>query len=524
MLVRHFRWVAASLIVACLALFGTIASATTADHSKFKELQQDFASGTSVTKACLQCHGKAADQVMHTTHWTWEYVNPVTKQVLGKKHLINNFCIAIETNEAHCATCHVGYGYKDRNFDFTNKEAVDCLVCHDTTGAYRKQPGMAGEVVTREMEFPPGSGRIVKPVDLRKVAQKVGPTSRDTCGTCHFRGGGGDGVKHGDMDSSLAAPDEDLDIHMNAIGLDFKCSTCHMTKEHRVPGSRYAPTARDDKGRIVRGNTDGRNPTTCESCHDNAPHRMSRLNTHATKLACQTCHVPKFARGGIPTKMSWDWSTAGRLDPQGEQFEIKDDKGHKIYESREGSMILGENVVPEYRWFNGIVEYTLMGQKIDPTRVVQINRFLGSPDDGKSLIWPVKVMRGKQPYDVENLTLVKPETARLDDTAYWKNLDWEKAIEFSMRSAGQPFSGKVGFVSTEMYWPITHMVAPKDKGLGCADCHSAESRLAGLAGIYMPGYSANRLLDRLGWGLVALTALGVVGHGLMRFVAARKRK
>ncbi|WP_227842163.1 hypothetical protein [Vreelandella zhuhanensis] len=34
----------------------------------------------------------------------------------------------------------------------------------------------------------------------------------------------------------------------------------------------------------------------------------SRLNEHTRALACQTCHIPTFARGGVPTKMGWDWS------------------------------------------------------------------------------------------------------------------------------------------------------------------------------------------------------------------------
>jgi len=91
------------------------------------------------------------------------------------------------------------------------------------------------------MEFPPHSGKKVKPVDLTKVAQNVGKTSRETCGACHFYGGGGDGVKHGDMDSSLKMPGRYLDVHMDAKGLNFSCATCHATQGHNIPGSRYTP-------------------------------------------------------------------------------------------------------------------------------------------------------------------------------------------------------------------------------------------------------------------------------------------
>ncbi|TRZ98411.1 MAG: tetrathionate reductase family octaheme c-type cytochrome [Rhodocyclaceae bacterium] len=497
---------------------------TTADHTKFKELKKQFNSGPEVTRACLACHTEAAGQIHRTKHWKWEYLNPATNQLLGKKHVVNNYCISIASNQAACTTCHVGYGWKDNNFDFTSEENVDCLVCHDTTGNYKKPPGMAGNVVGKDTEFPPGSGKIVKGIDLSNIAQKIGKTSRDTCGGCHFNGGGGDGVKHGDLDSSMATPDRELDVHMDAVGLDFTCATCHKTSSHDVAGSRYSPTAKDDAGARIRGKAGSGNPATCVACHGNGPHKQKkdeRLNQHAGKIACQTCHIPKFARGGIPTKMEWDWSTSGKVDADGKQFTKKDAKGHNIYESRKGDFKLGENVTPEYAWFNGHVEYTLLTSKIEKSEQrTPINKLDGSPTDGKSMIWPMKVFRGTQPYDPVNKTLVTPHTTGPD--GYWTTLIWDKAIETGMKDSGQPFSGKVDFIKTEMSWPITHMVAPKEKALACVECHSKQSRLAGIQGIYIPVRDNNKLLDTAGWAIVFLTLLGVFGHGALRIVSSRK--
>jgi octaheme c-type cytochrome (tetrathionate reductase family) len=534
---RLAAWPTLATVTMALALAGPLAASaaeekkepppvkmnTTADHSQFKELQQTFKSGPDVTKACLSCHTEAAKQVHRTKHWTWEFLNP-DKQRLGKKNVLNNFCISISQNYAFCTSCHAGYGWKDKDFDFTSEVNVDCLACHDTTGNYKKAPGKAGHPLYERTESPPGSGKFMEPPDLSKVAQKVGKTSRDTCGSCHFFGGGGDGVKHGDMDSSLAAPDKELDVHMDASGLDFTCGTCHKTSSHDVPGSRYVPTAKDKDGAVMRGKEFKGNPATCVSCHDSTPHKKdARLNSHATKLACQTCHVPAMARGGVATKMSWDWSTAGQKDKDGKHITRKDEKGHVIYESRKGDFILGEKVKPEYRWFNGHVTYTLLGDKVDKSQQpVGINKIGGSPTDGKSLIWPMKVMRGKQPFDPEYKTLVMPHTAGNDDIGYWKNLNWEPAIADGMKNVGAPFSGKVDFISTEMYWPITHMVAPKDKAVACAECHSAKSRLAGLPGIYMPSYSARSWLDLIGWLLAAATLAGVIIHGALRVFLGRK--
>lgn len=508
----------------------TIANAalpvSTADHTKFDELDKDFKSGPEVTRACLSCHTEAARQVHATKHWTWEFLNPLNNQKLGKKNVLNNFCIAPRSNYAFCTTCHVGYGWKDDNFDFSSEVNVDCLVCHDTTGAYNKIPGMAGHPAYEDMERPPGSGKIIKAANLRNIAQNVGKTSRDTCGACHFFGGGGDGVKHGDMDSSLAAPDREVDVHMDALGADFTCATCHSTSSHEVPGSRYSPTV-DLEGAHVRGKLDDSNPATCRACHGIAPHseEMQRLNTHVRKIACQTCHIPKIARGGVATKMSWDWSTSGKLTPDGKLLVIKDDHGHVVYHANKGDFVLGENVIPEYEWFNGKVEYTLLEDKVTKgDKPTPINRFYGEPDDGVSRIWPVKVFRGNQPYDPVNMTLVIPHTAGNDDTAYWKNFDWKKAIATGMEAVGVPFSGEVDFINTEMRWPITHMVAPKEDSLACVDCHNKNGRLDNVAGIYMPSAGKTPLFDQIGFTIALLSLIGVLIHGAIRIFSANRKE
>ena len=106
---------------------------THTDHSDITS--RTFDSPEAVTLACLECHPDAAEQVMHTTHWTWESEpmtvtwrdEPVT---VGKKNQINNFCIGIQGNWKKCTSCHAGYGWSDANFDFDDPSKVDCLACH----------------------------------------------------------------------------------------------------------------------------------------------------------------------------------------------------------------------------------------------------------------------------------------------------------------------------------------------------------------------------------------------------------
>jgi len=65
--------------------------ASTADHAQFDSLKKEFETAPEVTKACLECHNQAPDQVMANIHWTWEYKDPASGEVWGKKGVINNF-------------------------------------------------------------------------------------------------------------------------------------------------------------------------------------------------------------------------------------------------------------------------------------------------------------------------------------------------------------------------------------------------------------------------------------------------
>jgi octaheme c-type cytochrome (tetrathionate reductase family) len=312
---------------------------------------------------------------------------------------------------------------------------------------------------------------------------------------------------------------------MDVDGNNFSCSTCHKTDGHQVPGSRYAPTAKDKDPAHLRGKAETTNPATCQACHGQAPHKEAKINNHTNKLACQTCHIPAYARGGQPTKMTWDWSTAGKLDKDGKPYVEKDEDGYESYMSIKGNFTWKENVKPEYVWFNGTVHYTLMGDKIEKgDKPTQINRFEGSATDGKSMIWPVKIFRGNQVYDPVNKSLVITHLAGNDDTAFWKNLNWDKAVAAGMAKTDAKFSGKLDFIETESAWPITHMVAPKEKAVGCVECHTSNGRLEKIDGVYIPGRSSDhaRWLELGGWAMVILTLVGVTGHGLIRIVTNKR--
>lgn len=492
--------------------------ASTADHSAFEALKREFNTGPELTKACLSCHNLASKQVHASTHWRWEYTNEKTGQKLGKKNVVNGSFLAITANEPYCARCHIGQEWTDASFDFSDEEQVDCLACHDTTGTYasKKMHQLRVKCSACHLEWDKSIAReVVRKPDLSALAMKVGKPGVAVCGSCHFASDGGDGVKHGDLDSSLLKAPRELDVHMAKDGLGFSCTTCHQTARHQTAGSRYNPSGKDTKGVDVVGGS----RATCESCHGLTPHPDTanvKLNDHTDRIACQTCHIPALARGGVPTKTYWDWSTAGRLNEKNKAIIEKDAKGRIIYSSQRGSAEWAENVAPGYVWLNGEVKHLTLSDKINADDVVRLNTFAGSAEDPDARIWPVKVLRGKQPIDTENSTLVAARLFGKKKDAYWKAYDWETSIHSGMKAAGHEFSGKFGFAETQMYIPVNHMVAPAENALTCEACHSRDGRMAAIAGIYMPGRGANPLVDLLGILLVAATFAGVIGHAALR--------
>ena len=325
---------------------------------------------------------------------------------------------------------------------------IDCLVCHDTTGTYKKVPTGAGMPDTK--------------VDLVKVAKNVGNTTRKTCGDCHFSGGGGDAVKHADLSIQLLKPNRNCDIHMG--GYDFQCSECHRTRNHKIAGrSTSVPVA--EAGR------------SCENCHTNTPHYGNglldhHLNKHCDNIACNTCHSPVYAKCK-PTKVWWDWSKAGNK----KRTANKDKYGMDDYNWKKGESKWKESVKPEYTWYGGFTKRILLGDRIDLNApFIKITQPVGNIKDPNSKISPFKVMRGVQAADANYEYLLIPHLFprdKEDKTAYWKHTDWQKAFTDGMEAAKLPYSGEYKWIETWMYWGVNHEVMPASMALSCVQCHES---------------------------------------------------
>ncbi len=402
------------------------------------------------TESCLECHEGDATEVMASGHWNWEGTSTgldgKETETHGKTDLINNFCIAIASNEGRCTQCHVGYGWVDDTFDFTDMTKVDCLVCHDTTGLYAKAKPNGGLPTTTTE-------------DLQLVAQAVGSPRRNNCGFCHYKAGGGDNVKHGDLSTDMNDPLFASDVHMATLGLNFTCQRCHTVMDHKIAGM---PVHSQDEGTVA-----------CTDCHSATVHAdagaSAQYDSHAAKVACQTCHIPTFARV-LPTKTLWDWSEAGMdVDPI-----PVDQYGKPLYDKMKGVFEWGKFVEPALRWYDGKWARLTVGD--DDQRAGSLVT-LGEPTATRmtpgAKIYPFKRMVGTQMRDKGNNTMLVPHlfgTAG-GPTPYWGNWDWDAALVEGAAKAGQTYTGNFEWVDTEMFLTVNHEIAPKEDARTCSDCH-----------------------------------------------------
>lgn len=97
---------------------------------------------------------------------------------------------------------------------------------------------------------------------------------------------------------------------------------------------------------------------------------------------------------------------------------------------------------------------------------------IGTPADDVdpiARIWPFKVHRGVQPYDVGYSHFLSPKL--FGPGGYWATWDWEQAFTNGADASGVEYSGEYGWAETTMFWPINHMVQVEENALTCMQCH-----------------------------------------------------
>ena len=426
-------------MIAAIALLvgSTLGSVVLAGNHATYVGKGPFKSGPDVTRKCIECHEKETKDFMATVHWTWssEQVVDGRNISLGKKNALNNFCIGLPSNWPRCTSCHAGYGWKNADFDFTKAENVDCLSCHDTTGTYKKFPTGAGHPVYEgeTKEFP--KGNPWPPVDLVKVAPSVGAPTRAACGACHFYGGG-DHIST----ATSTAPCEPIPRSTSTwAAREDGLSGCHKSKDHSLKGRRSPSSVRgpgDGMHRLPQGRRQEccAGPAREEGRLPDLPHPLLRQGP---------------AHHGVVGLVHRRQGRETRRRPEGQvrREDLRQDERQFPVEKDvppiSGTTVRSTAISPATR--------------SSPSKAVKLSAAKGSRKDRNARIFPFKLMRGKQAYDSgNNHDRLRERLRPPGSDAYWAKYDWNAAIAAGMKAAGQPYSGKYGFVETSMVWPVNH--------------------------------------------------------------------
>jgi hypothetical protein len=411
---------------------------------------------------CIQCHREEAEEVFTSPHYQWagkaEDIAGKGSIIHGKKYAYNDFCGAVfydnvpvnfigkvankegKVIATGCSICHPGYGLVPQpEMNEEQLSNIDCLVCHVPN--YSRMRDL--EVIEKDGQFIRIARNAGELIEKMKNVRK--PTKYE-CIRCHVYAGGGELYKR-DFEPFYANPDCPCDYHM-AI-LDFECTNCHISQDHRIGGRGLDEWVRELDVRI-----------DCTNCHEEAHAGVDDreiaevLEEHSKTVHCTVCHIPRIAKV-LPTDMARDWREA-----------VFDEETGK-YEPLMSRM---SNVVPVYRWWNGEdrVAY-IYPEPVEGDNIVFFAP-IGSIKDPKSKIYPFKYHTAIVPFDEEKRIPIPIKVGLV-----FKTGNTTKGIILGAKQTGLNFTGR--FIMMERYMSISHGVVPADQALKCEDCHFYGKRL-----------------------------------------------
>jgi len=429
------------------------------------------------TKTCLKCHEKEAKSFFNSQHYQWQgeapqIVNSKGKR-LGKINTINDFCtnptanwIGDEKNSRGetisngCSKCHAGLGLQPSPTESAEQlENIDCLICHAKgyqREIYKKDDGGFGwrPILWKNRE------------GLNTVSKRIIMPTRTNCLRCHAGSGGGQNYKRGDLEYDLSDCDRNFDVHMGKDGVNLDCIDCHRGEDHRVRG----------RGADLSGSDMPSKPISCDGteCHGAKPHASSVLNKHAERVYCATCHIPSFAKTDA-TDMVRDWS---------KPFYNKEKDRYSA------TIELKKDVTPVYAWYNGTTWEQLLGEPVRKMADGSIGMMVpqGSKADPKAKIYPFKLHKGRMPV-LSGRDYILP----IEVEEFFKSGEMDKAVKGAAERTYGVREASYYWNDTVRYMGINHEAVPKEKALGCLDCHDTGKRLDWKA----LGYDGDPLMKKL---------------------------
>lgn len=416
---------------------------------------------------CVECHETQAEGMFGSVHYQETGPTPNVTNIpgtSGKGELgFNTYCGAIvSSRRVACWTCHVSYGRVPRPTMTSDQlHNIDCLVCHQD--AYKRKVGAPTELlsftdyagVSRTWRLPvedAGDFTVVPDeanmtLSIVEAARTVHPPTRSSCLRCHAFAAGSDNGKRGDLSTVSANPPVTSDFHLSPAGADLTCQACHRASNHHLLG----------RGLDLRAN-DRPEPLECTLCHSASPHDDSKLNRHTNRVACQTCHIPTYAKDAS-TETARDWRypfwSASLFGGQG---------GFKPEEIR------GANLTPTYEWYDGTSQVYALGQIAPMNDQGQYEMAFpnGGVRSSGAKIYPMKEHVSNSARHDATGRLIPHSTFTFFVTG-----DFNRAVEDGMQWS--ELTGGWTLVNVHTYQTINHGVEPHDNALKCGQCHGSLS-------------------------------------------------
>jgi len=405
----------------------------------------------SGSDTCLQCHTTQAHEVHASVMYQWEGATPDMTSGPEKQGKIsgavNSYCVNILGNWNVCGNCHVGLG-RPPTPEATSEQLanVDCMVCHQQ--AYRR--------IKVDGLFVPDEDAMA--ISMDEAAQTVHRAERYNCLQCHAKAGGGDAVKRGDLTmAQVSTSDRSFDVHMATTGGDMKCQQCHTFTNHRVAG----------KGSDLRP-TDSTDVPECSDCHAvmTTPdgHEGEYVERHIDRVACQTCHIPIYAKDAADS-------------PSSEATETHRTwlETHSTAPPFHPALSTDNDLIPAYRFWNRkSANYLLHDTAVmDPaTGRYPTSRPLGDVADPQAKLYAFKYKTAEQPFahDLDKLIAI-------DTSVFFATGDPIAATEQGLVNMGLDANEPYSWVETDTFQMLNHQVSVSDAALGCNDCHGSTARM-----------------------------------------------
>jgi len=400
---------------------------------------------------CLECHMDEATDVHGSVMYQWEGASPQMETGPANQGKIaggvNSYCINILGNWDACGGCHIGLGAMPQaEVTPADLENIDCLLCHQQAYKRKKVDGV----------FVPDTQAMS--ITMDEAVRTVHEPVRANCLQCHAKAGGGDAVKRGDLTLAHAATtDTSFDVHMATTGENLRCQDCHTFSDHRFAG----------RGSDLRP-TDSATPLECTNCHAEmatpAGHEGSTIDRHVARIACQTCHIPLYAKNASDspateaTETHRTWLATHSQTPP---FHPASDKANDL--------------TPVYRFWNRRNRNYLLHDEavIDPaTGRYPTSRPIGHVSDPQSKLYAFKYKTAEQPITNSSSRLIA-----LDTSVFFATSDPAAAVEQGLVNMGLSSTEAYSWVETDTFQMLNHEVSPHEQALRCNDCHGASARM-----------------------------------------------